>query len=147
MATQHDALMDSLLMGGNSNTLGGSRRSTKGGRRSTKGHRRSTYMRRSTFKKQSTLENMNFYVERAYQKEQEQREENEKVMNEFIESRPKQETNYLKFEGLIGEVYQANRGEFEPNRMSRVEEVELLNRILDKLHAYLITVPQVDAVP
>lgn len=31
--------------------------------------------------------------------------------------------------------------------MSRVEEVELLNRILDKLHAYLTTVPQVDSIP
>lgn len=85
---------------------------------------------------------MNFYVEKAFKKEQDEREESEQVINEFRrQNKETQNKTYLKFDGVIGEVYQANRDEFEPKHMSRVEEVENLNRILDKLHEYLLTVP------
>ena len=77
MATRNDDMLDSILLGrGGSTTLSSgtpARRSTKR-RRSTKG-RRSTM--RMSLKHASTLEHMNFYVEKAYKKEQDERQESE----------------------------------------------------------------------
>lgn len=41
-------------------------------------------------KHSSTLEDMNFYVEKAYAQEKKDNEENQKAIDEFVQSRPHQ---------------------------------------------------------
>ena len=47
----------------------------------------------------------------------------------------------MKMSGLTGEVYAANLSEFEPSRLSRAEEADQLNKVLDKLHLFLSKLP------
>ena len=47
-------------------------------------------------------------------------------------------------DGIAGEVYAANLHEFEAPKLSRAEEADQLNKVLDKLHLFLTKLPQVD---
>ena len=70
------------------------------------------------------------------------KEDQDDLMIELNKKKP-----YLDYQGVLGEVYASNVPEFAPQRLSKAEEFQKLNKVLDKLHAYLQEVPQVDELP